>query len=288
MLTSPCWRALAIATALGALGALGLGCGGDKTATPAPAGSGSAPSATPPASVQIFVNTTSVATIPVAQLASWPRLDTLVPTAVRRLGTWENVTLQGAQSKPIEVPRPSTTYPDMVPALFPSGGGVAFGMFDPVELAKKGQPALRQDNVTAIRITIAQDGGRGQNDDGGATGGDPTKLVVTVTTPAGTTRLTGEKILALPREPMPGNADQRGWRLTALLEAAGIKSYQRLVLTDATGANLTLDRKDVNDASIPFVKLNRQGALRFRVFKKVGDGWNPGSDLRGLISIDAK
>jgi hypothetical protein len=95
-------------------------------------------------------------------------------------------------------------------------------------------------------------------------------------------------LLALPREAMPGNPDQKGWRLSALLAAAGVTSFQRLVLRDTSGANLTLDKSDVSETSIPFIKLNKQGALRFRVFKKAGDGWDPSGDLRGLVSIDAK
>jgi hypothetical protein len=218
----------------------------------------------------------------------------VVPDDARRLGTWELVSLQGAGAKPTDVPHPSTTYPDMVPAIFPGpgpaagAGGASFGMFDPVELARKGQPALRADHIKAIRIKLAQGGGRGQNDDGGGGAGDPTKLVLTVTTPAGATTLSGEKLLALPREPMPGNPDQKGWRLSALLTAAGVTSFQRLVLRDSSGANLTLDRKDISASSIPFIKLNKQGALRFRIFKKAGDGWDPSGDLRGLVSVDVR
>ena len=285
-----CSLALATVVALG-------GCGDRPAPPPAATGSGSAAAATaataaPAGGVEIFVNDISVGVVPAAQIASWPRLDTLVPGDARRLGTWEVVSLQGAGAKPTDVPTPSTSYPDMVPAVFPSpgpGGGVAFGMFDPVELAKKGHAALRADNVRAIRIKVKQGGGRGQNDDGGGGGGgDPTTLVLTVKTPAGTTALSGKQLLALPREAMPGSADQLGWRLTALLAAAGVTSYQRLVLTDAAGTNLTLDKKDVSDRSVPFIKLNRQGLLRFRVVKKAGDGWVPGGDLRGLTTIDVR
>lgn len=281
--------------------ALGLGLGGcsrDKPAPPPPqaAGSGSAAArsaaaAPAAAGVELFVNDISVGIVQPQQLAAWPRLDSLVPGDARKLGTWELVTLQGARPKPTELSRPSGAYPDMVPAIFPGpgdGGGVAFGMFDPVELARKGKPALREDHVTAIRIKLAQGGNRGQNDDGGGGGGDPTKLVVTVKTPAGTTTLTGDKILALPREPMPGNADQQGWRLATLLDAAGVKAYQRLVLRDAGGMNLTLERKDLDDKTVPFIKLNKSGLLRMRVLKQVGDGWNPTGDLRGLVAIEAK
>jgi hypothetical protein len=283
--------------------AIGLGgCGRDKPASPPPqavgsgaavAGSGvaaaGAAGARAAAGLELFVNDISVGIVQPGQLAAWPRLDSLVPGDARKLGTWELVTLQGARPNPTELSRPSGAYPDKVPAIFPGdGGGVAFGMFDPVELARKGKPALREDHVTAIRIKVAQDGGRGQNDDGGGGGGDPTKIVVTVKTPAGTTTLTGDKILALPREPMPGNADQQGWRLTTLLDAAGVKAYQHLVLRDAGGMNLTLERKDLDAKTVPFIKLNKSGLLRMRVLKQVGSGWNPAGDLRGLVAIEAR
>jgi hypothetical protein len=286
MRSSLCLIAPVLAAAAIALG----GCSGDKTssAPPAPAGSGAAPAAAS-TGVEIFVNDTSVATIPAAQLAGWPRLDTLVPADARKLGTWEAVGFEAGKATPAAISHPSAAFPDMVPAIFPGeGGGAAFGMFDPVELARKGKPVRREDHITAIRIKLAQGGSRGQNDDGGGAAGDPTKLVLTIKTPAGTTTLTGDKLLALPREPTPGNPDQKGWRLTKVLEAAGVKTYEHLVLTDASGTNLTLDKKDLDDNTVPFIKLNKQGALRFRVLKKTGDGWNPGGDLRALVAIDAK
>jgi hypothetical protein len=239
--------------------------------------------------VEIFVNDVSVASIQPTQIARWPRLDSLVPGDARKLGTWDLVSVQGARPKPSELAHPSSAYPDMVPAIFPGDGGApAFGMFDAVELARKGKAALREDHVTAIRIKVNQAGNRGQNDDGGGGAADPTKLVVTVKTPTGTTTLTGEKLLGLPREPTPGNPDQKGWRLATLLDAAGVKAYEHLVLTDATGTNLMLDRKDISDTSVPFIKLNKSGALRLRVFKKAGDGWNAAGDLRALAAIEAR
>lgn len=305
MRTSLCWLAIAMVVAGGCTrdkaepsGATGGSAKGGREASGTVASGPGVAAPAKAAGIELFVNDAAVATVSPAQVAGWPRLDALVPGDARRLGTWEMVTLQGAGARPTDVPHPSTTYPDLVPAIFPGpdpgagpgdGGGVSFGMFDPVELARKGKPALRADNVRAIRIRIAQNSGRGQNDDGGGAGGDPTKLVVTVTTASGATRLTGEQILALPREEMPGNADQKGWQLGALLTAAGVKSYQRLVLRDAAGTNLTLDRKDLGADAVAFIKLNKQGALRFRIFKKAGDGWSPGGgDLRALVAIDVK
>ena len=175
-----CLRAFAVVIGLGL--SLG-GCRGDKPAPSSVSGAGSATAAAAAAGVEIFINDSSVAKIDPAQIATWPRLDTLVPPEVRKLGTWEVVALVGTKSTPIEVAHPSASYPDMVPAIFPDGGGgVSFGMFDTVELARKGKPAMREDHVTAIRIKVAQGGNRGQNDDGGGAAADPTKLVITVKT----------------------------------------------------------------------------------------------------------
>jgi hypothetical protein len=311
MRTSLCSSAFAVLATVGLGLGLGLGlgvggCGRDK-APPSPApgsvsvsvsvsGSGSGPgsaaaAAAPaaPTGVELFVNDVSVGTLQPAQIASWPRVDAQVPGDSRKLGTWELVTLVGGKPGPAELAHPSANYPDMVPAVFPGDGGApAFGMFDAVELARKGKPAMRQDHVTQIRIKVAQGGNRGQNDDGGGGAADPTKIVVTVKTPAGETTLGGDKLLGLPREPSPGNPDQKGWRLQTLLTAARVKSYDHLVLTGADGTSLTLDRKDISDSSIPFIKLNKAGALRLRVLKKTGDGWNPAGDLRALTGIEVK
>jgi len=308
MRTSLSWLALvprlALALALGVAATDLVACSRDKPApAPAPAaGSGSnsaaAPAAPQPGSaaaapaaagIGVFINDGQVAQISPEQLATWPRLDMLVPAEVRKIGTWDVVSLVGAEAKPAEVARPSSAYPDMVPAVFPGDGGApAFGMFDPVELARKGKPAVRHDHLTAIRIKIAQSGNRGQNDDNAGAAADPTKLVIAIKTATGTTELTGTKLLGIPRAPTPGNPDQKGWPLQALLDAAGVKTYERLVLSDGAGTNLTIDRKDITPTSVPFIKLNKQGSLRLRVLKKTGDGWNPGGDLRGLAAIEVK
>jgi hypothetical protein len=280
--------------ALAALAA--AGCRGDKPAPPAPGsatpGSGSSAAAAQggvPGGIELFVNDLSIGSVQPSLIATWPRLDSLVPGDARKLGTWELVTLQGSKAKPTELARPSSNFPDMIPAVFPGDGGApAFGMFDAVELARKGKPAMREDHVTAIRIKLAQGGNRGQNDDGGAVAGDPTKLVIAIKTAAGASSLTGEQLLALPREGTPGSPDQKGWRLAALLDAAGVKSFAHLVLGDASGNSLTLEKADLSDTSVPFIKLNKQGMLRLKVYKKAGDGWNAAGDLRGLNAIEAR
>ena len=62
--------------------------------------------------------------------------------------------------------------------------------------------------------------------------------------------------------------------------------YGKLVLIDAAGTSLTIAKTDFDDkTTIPFIKLNRQGSLRFRMLKKQGDGWQYAGDLRALSTI---
>ena len=262
-------------------GAAGSGGSGSATAAPAVAPVPAVPAGT----VEIFINDASVAKVAPDQIAKWPRLDTLVPEESRRLGTWHKVKLVGAKTE--EVPRPSQSYPDMIPALFPGDGGKpAFGMFDAVEHAKKGKPGLRSDDIRQIRIQLATEGRMGDHQGGTGEGADPMKIVVEIETPAGASKLTGEQILAIPREPMPGNEETHGWRLGKLLDAAGIKKFERLVLSDAGGgSSVIVERKDLDAGTVPFVKLNKQGSLRVRVLKKAGTGWQTAGELRALAAI---
>ncbi|HET9624517.1 MAG TPA: hypothetical protein VFP84_24260 [Kofleriaceae bacterium] len=303
MRTSLCWIGLAAAVALAGAGckhekpspsdpaATGSAMAGSATAGSAMAGSAVAPK--PAGGVEIFVDDTSIGVVGADKIASWPRVDSLVPDTARKLGTWELVTIDPVgpgDAKPTEIAHPSGAFPDMVPAIFPAadGAGVSFGMFDTVELAKKGAPAMHADHVRAIHIKLAQGGNRGQNDDQGGGAADPTKLTLSVKTAHGTTTLTGEQLIALPREPAPNNLDQKGWRLQQLLAAAGVTTFKQLVLTDATGTTLALDKKDLGAGTVPFIKLNKSGQLRFRVLTKQGDGWSSSGDLRALATIDVK
>jgi hypothetical protein len=238
-------------------------------------------------SVAIYVDDQQVGKLAADQVNLWPRLDTLVPVSARRLGTWQTVTLKGA--KATELQQPSSQHPELVPALFPGADGKpSFGMFDPVELAKHGNPALREDAITEVRIKLATDGMRGQNDHSEGGGGDPTKLELTIKTAKGEQVIKGDKLLETPREALPGESGEgKGWPLATILANAGVKSYERLLLTGENGTNLTLEKQDLDPkTSVPFVKLNRQGSLRFRVHKKQGDTWQLGQDLRGLTRIE--
>lgn len=271
-----------------------VACSKDSGNTTAGSGTGSGSGSAPPqvvvaapGTVEVFVDEVSVAKVGKDQIAKWPRLDTLVPEDARRLGTWKTVYLRGSGPKPAEINQPSSTYPELVGALFPGDDGQpAFGMFDPVELAKHGKPGLRQDELREIRIVRAKGERGGDHQGGGGATEDPLKLVLKVIIGGKEHPLTGEKILAIPREPMPGSPDTKGWPLSKLLAAADVTKFNKLVLIDAAGTALSIDRKDFDDKTmIPFVKLNRQGSLRFRMLKKQGDGWQYAGDLRALSTI---
>jgi hypothetical protein len=239
--------------------------------------------------LEIFVDNQSVARVDTSQLASWPRLDSLVPVKARRLGTWQDVSIKAAaESKQLH--KPSDIYRDLVPVVYVGDDGTpAFGMFDPVDLANHGKPKLGEHGVSEIRITLAQGGGRGENESGEGGGGDPTKLEIAIKTPTGESKLEGTKLLAIARQPMPGDdsKEPRGWTLTTILDAAGIKKFKKIMLSDVSGQALSLEQADFDpNASVPFVKLNRAGALRVTVFKKQGEGWQRAGDLRGLASIE--
>jgi hypothetical protein len=239
-------------------------------------------------SIAVFVDDQQVGTLAPEQVKLWPRLDTLVPVSARRLGTWQTITLK-ADAKSTDLQQPSATHPELVPALFPNDAGApSFGMFDPVELAKHGKPALREDGIHEVRIALTKGGGRGQNDTGQGGGQDPRAIELTIKTPKSEQVVKGDKLLETPRESQPGETGEgKGWTLASILDHAGVKGYEKLLLTGEGGTNLTLEKQDLDPkSSIPFVKLNRQGALRFRVFKKQGDTWQPGQDLRGLVRVE--
>jgi hypothetical protein len=263
------------------------GCKKDESKAAGAQPAGSAAVATPATTVKIFVDDQQVGTLALEQAKLWPRLDTLVPMSARRLGTWQAIVL-GTKVKKSEVTQPSSAYPELVPALFANeSGSISFGMFDAVELAKHGKPSLREDAIESVKVTLGKNTGRGENEHQSATVVDPAQLKLMIKTPKGAQELASEKLLAIPREASPGESESKGWKLSTLLAQAGITGYQRLVLTDANGVSLTLEQQDLDPASaVPFVKLNRQGSLRFRVFRKQGDTWQPSSDLRGLTTVE--
>lgn len=261
------------------------GCGNKSSEAPPAPGSGAAPVAT---GTHLFVDDKEVASVTAAQIASWPRLDSFLPEPARRLGKWQAIVVKNAKPQPSTLDKPFEAHRDYIPALFPGpDGGISFGMFDPVELGKKGKPALQEDGVLEVRVKLASDSGRGENDHGGGAAVDPQQLKLAIKTPKGEQILSGDKLLAIPREQMPGGSgDAKGWKLVTLLEAEGVTTFEKLLLTDAAGLTLTIEKKEIDDKTVPFVKLNRQGSLRFRIYKQQGEGWTQAGDLKELVAIE--
>jgi hypothetical protein len=267
-------------------------CKSDKVTAPAVAvgshGSGSAPASTKFPDPCVYVGDVQSQCVDAAQVATWPRLDSLLPPQARRMGMWKSIVIQTLSGRGPDLNQPADTYPDMVPALFPGPNGTTqFGMFDLVELTNHGQPKWMQPAIRELHVMITTGSGRGENEDGHNAVVDPTSLALKFSINGKDTIVAGKEMLAIPRQPQPGEeTEAKGWRLLTLLEAAKIPGIQpmtkRLRLTDAAGMNLTLEPSDFDDkTSVPFVKLNKQGSLRFWVFKKKGEGWTKGADLRG-------
>jgi hypothetical protein len=268
-------------------------CGGNKDEEKVATGSGPevgtkvAPLPTAPAGVELLVGDKSVGAADEAKVKDWPRLDSLLPEDARRLGKWAAIKITTANGKVVDLPKPFEADRDKLPALFPSdGGGVSFGMFDPVELGKRGKPMLREDKIQKVAVILDVEGMRGGNDHQGGDVVDPANVKLLITTAKGKTELVGNKLLGIAREPMPGGGgDAKGWKLDTILAAAEIKTYKKVTLLDASGASVPLEKKEIDDNNVPFIKLNRQGALRFRMYKKQGDGWASSGELRSLAEI---
>lgn len=246
----------------------------------------------PPAAagVGLFVNETKITELDRGKAEAWPRLDSLLPTEARRYGTWEAISGKaGAGGEAFSIKKPGATYGALVPALYPSpsGQGVSLGLFDPVELAKKGAPKVSHQELGELRVELDKSGMRGQNDHQGGDAVDPNTLKLEIDAGGKTLTMTGAELLALPRENAPDDdsGEHKGWSLTAILAAAKVPAPKRVLLSSEE-MNVTLEQQDLDPKSaVPFIKLNRQGSLRFRVYKKQGDGWAMGADLRGLHKV---
>jgi hypothetical protein len=101
---------------------------------------------------------------------------------------------------------------------------------------------------------------------------------------------TGDQLAALPTSTAPiGDTETPGWTLPQILEAAGTIPTMKVVLQGAEDANLILGEDDFDPTKTTlFIKLNRSGQLRFRVFKKVGDTYEITGELRGIVRIEVQ
>ncbi len=282
-----------------------LPAGGCKDGAKSEAGKGTAAApAEGSAKVAIFVDGKQAASIDAGKTAAYPPLGAVMPAAVADPRGWKTIVVSGGSGKAETFENPTESNPGLVAALFTTRGGVAFGFFAPEDLAKKGKAQREIHGVSEIRVTtrpadgMAEGGGGGGDGEGGGGENDGERpalsadLVITIKTPGGEVKFSGEQMAKMATTTAPiGDMDTPGWTLPAVLEAAGVEvgADQKVVVYGEEGANLVLEAGDLDPARANlFIKLNRQGKLRFRVFRKIGQTWEVGGELRGISIVELK
>lgn len=248
--------------------------------------------------IELTLDGKPVSTLDAAKIGSWAPLGSFLPSGAQNLDTWATIDVTiGDHVEHIEDPK--AKHPGLVAAVFPARGGPAFGFFAPQDLAKKGKAQWERQGVSTIAVTTraATAGGQGGGD--GAGGGAENEgerpapsadLKITIVGPAGESVFTGDKLASLPTTTAPiGDTDTPGWTIDQILTAAGVSPTGKVVVYGEEGANLILEPSDLDPkASKPFIKLNRSGQLRFRLFRKNGETWDVAGELRGIARIELK
>lgn len=286
--------ALAVVWAL-----LGAGCEQPTPALPpptlAPSSTGSAAPIRPLADVRVLLDGVRTPDVPATRLESWPPLELVLPPG-NAPGRWSALELViGEARPPVRIERPHETYPGQVVALLPGASGASVGIFPPAALAARGKPTLEIPGVREVRVILAPAAARSRSNggDGGGDGGgeriEPATVTLSLSDRGGKRTLDRTTLDALPARTAPlGDTEAKGWSLADLLGAAKAKPGKRWLLVDESGAKLELAATDLApDRGFGFLKLNRQGQLRFKWFVRQGDAWRPAGDLRGLTSITA-
>jgi len=297
---------LATPLALGALGACkkkaDAPAGGSATAT------GSAAPATPTKVTLALDDKVVTEAVP---LGGAPRpLAELVPGAPA-YDTWIAVEAIDQAGTVNSILAPAKNHAGAVPALTADARGAVFGLLRDGKLE---QPVTGIARVT-IKTTFEAGkpvehadhggdtgggGGGGDSGGGGEHGGGgnqadkgvrqvPTaELKIEIEGPGGKkSTFTGDKMVGLPEIHAPsGDTETPGWNLVDVLGAAGIKDAKAVVLTDEGNAALRIEGADWDTTkTMLYLKLNRSGVIRFRVFRKTGDLWEVAGELRGIKTI---
>ncbi len=235
---------------------------------------------------------------PLAQLVTLPPL-----------AGWIAIELVDRSGKVHAILAPAQHHAGAVPALGADQDGAVFG------LLRGGKLEQRVTAVTRLTVKTRSDAGKpvtgmdhgGHGDHGGGgdssgggdhgTGGNsadkgvratPTAaLTIEIESAAGTATFTGDKMVGLPEIKAPtGDTETPGWNLIDVLAAAGHADVTSVTLTDEENASLKLEGADLDPAkALLYLKLNRSGVIRFRVFRKAGEVWEVGGELRGIKRI---
>jgi hypothetical protein len=254
-----------------------------------------------PKEIELVVDAKRSGMLDAAKLGSWAPLGSFLPSGVQNMERWGaiEVTVDGKVER---IDDPSAKHPGLVAAVFPGRSGPAFGFFAPQDLAKKGKAQWQREPVSQLVVTTrapeaATEGGQGGGD--GAGGGAENEgdrpapsadLKITIVGPAGETVFTGDKLASLPTTTAPvGDTETPGWTIDQILTTAGVSPTGKVVVYGEESANLILEPSDLDPKTAkPFIKLNRSGQLRFRLFRKSGDTWDIAGELRGISRIELK
>lgn len=249
--------------------------------------------------VAVFLATKQVGELDVGKASTYVPLHSMMPPEFANLESWASIEVKTVRGHGQTLVAPAKTHPGEVAALFATEGGIALGFFAPADVAKKGKPKLTIPGVTEVRVQVpemAPGQGGGDGGGGGEEGGErpvPTAdLKIEINLGGVDTMFTGDQLAKIPTTTAPiGDMDTPGWTLPAVLKAAGVdvKSLKgKVVMYGDEGANLILEPGDLDNVNtVAFIKLNRQGKLRFRLFKKAGATWDVTGELRGIASIES-
>jgi hypothetical protein len=156
---------------------------------------------------------------------------------------------------------------------------------------KKEEPAAKVEPEAKVQVDEGGKGGGDGEGGGGENDGERPPLTadtkIRVRWPGEEVVFTGDKLAKLPTSHAPiGDTDTPGWTLNQILDAVGVKPTGKVVVQGEESANLILEPGDLDPAkAVLFIKLNRSGQLRFRVFRKVGDTYEVAGELRGITEI---
>jgi hypothetical protein len=291
-----------------AVAGAGAGCkkhgGGNGTGGGTGGGGGSGQAEVGPGAVKLIIDGKPAGAIDAAAAARWVPLAQLVPAAARDTARWAALEVHTAGGRATTMPEPASTQPGLIAALFPGKSGIDFGMFTPEALTQHGTPKLVETGVVDVRVTMAAAGatadgsggsGGGDGEGGGANrdahrdrpGLDGVKL--TIKQAGGDRVVTGDELGKVAKVAPPvGDTETTGWDVASLLHDLDIPLTAKVIVTDKSGASVTMTRAELDPKkSVAFMKLNRSGDLRFRLFQKnKGGGWNIAGELRGVTTIE--
>lgn len=252
--------------------------------------------------VAIFVDDRQVLTT--AELGSEPRPLAEIVAIAPAIDGWLALEAIDSAGKVHTTMAPAKNQAGKVPLLAVGQDGVELGfraigakgaLADPVRAVAKVTIKTRSDaGQIAAQVGAGAADQHGTGDSAGnrehAHEARPTAspdLTIAITGAQGESVFSGDQLEGLPVIKAPsGDTLTPGWSLLDVLAAAGIVKPMVVHLTDGEGATLQLGAADFDPArTVLYLKLNRSGVIRFRVFRKVGATWEVGGELRGITKI---